>query len=363
MQSGKPLRSISLRDRIRGCLLAGASGDALGAPVEFLALRSIQDRYGIGGLVDYVPAYGRLGAITDDTQMTLFTVDGLIRSHVREVQRGMCSPASVIHDAYRRWLQTQEQRFRRSDDVEDNQSGWLINQPGLWSSRSPGHTCISALRSNPVLAAPANNESKGCGAVMRSAPIGFVARSEDDLDNIYQLAVDAASVTHNHPSGYHAAGALAVLVAMIQLGYRLSLAVQRTIGLLGTCKEANEVVSALEAAERIAQLRDWRERLPRLGEGWVAEEVLAIAVLCALAAPTLEEAIVAAVNHDGDSDSTGAITGNIVGTLYGAPAIPSRWLELLELKDVIETLADDLLHAVRGQREEIRKLESRYPGY
>ena len=56
--------------RTRGCLLGGAAGDALGAPVELLSLAEIRQRYGPQGITACAEAYGRLGAITDDTQMT-----------------------------------------------------------------------------------------------------------------------------------------------------------------------------------------------------------------------------------------------------------------------------------------------------
>ena len=80
-----------------------------------------------------------------------------------------------------------------------------------------------------------------------------------------------------------------------------------------------------------------------LGQGWIAEEALAIAVYCALAADSLEEGVVAAVNITGDSDSTGAMTGNLLGALHGDAAIPERWLAPLELRDVITTIAEDLV--------------------
>lgn len=54
-----------------------------------------------------------------------------------------------------------------------------------------------------------------------------------------------------------------------------------------------------------------------------------------------------AVNHSGDSDSTGSITGNIIGALYGVDIIPKKWILLLELKDLIEEIAGDLFEQVR----------------
>jgi ADP-ribosylglycohydrolase len=90
------------RSRVRGCLLGGAIGDALGAGVEFESLEAIRTAHGTEGVTDYVTAYGRRGAITDDTQMTLFTVEGLIRAQVRR-DTGAWHPPTDVHRAYRRW--------------------------------------------------------------------------------------------------------------------------------------------------------------------------------------------------------------------------------------------------------------------
>lgn len=74
-------------DRIRGCLLAGAAGDALGAAVEFMDWPSIRQKFGERGIRDFAPAFGKLGAVTDDTQMMLFTAEGLLRAWVRQSSR------------------------------------------------------------------------------------------------------------------------------------------------------------------------------------------------------------------------------------------------------------------------------------
>ena len=85
----------------------------------------------------------------------------------------------------------------------------------------------------------------------------------------------------------------------------------------------------------------------KLGEGWVAEESVAIAVYCAAKYETdFESAIVAAANHDGDSDSTAAIAGNIIGAKLGYDKIPDYYKDNIELKDVILELSDDLANAV-----------------
>jgi ADP-ribosylglycohydrolase len=127
---------ITLRDRYRGCLLGGGVGDALGAGIEFLSLAEIRQRYGPAGVTGYVPAYGRAGTITDDTQMTLFTAEGLLRD--RHQPPGSRDPAAALWRAYQRWLSTQ---------YGEPAEGWLSSQESLHHRRAPGTTCLSALPS------------------------------------------------------------------------------------------------------------------------------------------------------------------------------------------------------------------------
>jgi ADP-ribosyl-[dinitrogen reductase] hydrolase len=351
--------SISLGNRVTGCFLGGACGDALGWPVEFLKLSQIIQRHGPEGISHF--GQTRQGQVTDDTQMTLFTVEGLIRAHVRGSLKGICHPPGVVHHAYLRWLETQEPgSYRMALDQEPD--GWLITERRLWAQRAPGNTCLAALRSNRTFGAASENDSKGCGTVMRSAPFGFLAQRREDMTSMFEIAVESAQTTHGHPSGYYAAGALAWIISLIVQGSPLQDAVQQAIRMLHEHDGSQEVRTRLEQALQVAKEPSWRELLPRLGQGWVAEEALAIAVMCALAAETPRDAILAAVNHDGDSDSTGSIAGNILGAIHGPAAFPQDWLGNVEMRDVIEALAEDFT-AVLEDRIDPEKLWDRYPGW
>jgi len=66
-----------------------------------------------------------------------------------------------------------------------------------------------------------------------------------------------------------------------------------------------------------------------------------------------------AVNHSGDSDSTGSIAGQLLGIQLGVEAIPVQWLEALELREVIEQVAEDLVTGVEGMAD----AWERYPGF
>src|SRR6266516_3671417 len=104
-----------------------------------------------------------------------------------------------------------------------------------------------------------------------------------------------------------------------------------------------ETLAAVEMAEALAASgMPSNTAIERLGGGWVAEEALAISIYCALVAADVREGVILAVNHDGDSDSTGAIAGNLLGAMHGVNAIPAEWLESLELRSVITEVAEDL---------------------
>ena len=319
----------TLRDRYRGCLLGGAVGDALGAGIEFESLDEIRGSYGAAGVTGYVPAYGLTGAITDDTQMTLFTAEGLLRD--QQAPAGQRDTSAAIWRAYQRWMLTQSGGVQSGD-------GWLASQEFLQHRRSPGMTCLNALSApQPDPAGLAGNDSKGCGGVMRVAPAGLAGGDP------FRLGCQAAALTHGHPSGYLAAGALALMVADLASGEALAQAVVHAVSELRQADGGEEVAEAVDAAVRAAELGPLGSySLLELGEGWVAEEALAIAVHCALSAGDFRSGVLHAVNHGGDSDSTGAICGNLLGASLGAGAIDAGLLAALEGADVITQVADDL---------------------
>lgn len=357
-----PIGSLSTQARIRGGLIGGAVGDALGAAVEFDSLQEIVGKYGARGIRDFAPAYGMVGAITDDTQMALFTAEGVIRAYVRASSKGICAPESVVHHAYMRWLKTQgEAPERLGFDID--MDGWLIDLRPLWERRAPGATCLAALRDAPQFGSRARNDSKGCGTVMRAAPIGL-ALCPDARPDIFQFSIDVAALTHGHPTAALSAAFLAVLISHLVEGVALPEAIEAGRRHLITAPDNDETLAAIANAEKLAGVvRADSAAIERLGGGWTAEEALAIALYSVLTTSSFEDAVVLAVNHSGDSDSTGAIAGNIAGALYGTDAIPGRWLGSVELLDEITAVADDLLCVRLGTLDaEDQQTWSRYPG-
>lgn len=343
-------------NHFKGCLIGGAIGDALGWPVEFMKLDEIIYRYGAEGIQNLQISSSSKAEITDDTQMTLFTAEGILRSETRLTLKGITHTPTAVYYAYQRWLNTQG--YPKIKEFEWIYDGWLLGVEGIFARRAPGNSCLSALISKKkgTIDEPINN-SKGCGGVMRVAPAGLFYHKED----AFQLAAEFAALTHGHPSGYLSAGALAYLIASIIEGQNIERAVVNTLEKLNEFKDHEECKESLETAIALSKsdLSDF-DAITQLGEGWVGEEALAISVYCALKyRDNFKKALITAVNHNGDSDSTGAITGNILGAYLGLSKIPVKWLEKIELKDEIMEIADDLLI----DYDEDNVNWDRYPGY
>lgn len=317
----------------------------MGAGIEFLRLSEIRERHGADGVAGYVTAYGRTGAITDDTQMALFTAEALLRGHNRFLLRGISSVSSVARYAYLRWLQTQDERGPDPTADGNIDWGWLVDQPALRHRRAPGTTCLAALRQggdgtieNPI------NDSKGCGTIMRTAPLALMP------GDVFQAACEVGALTHGHPSGYLSAGAFTVILATQLEGQPLEVGIGNALKAIDEEPQAREVVAALgRARELAARGEPTASSVEALGGGWVAEEALAIAVYCALSVSkssgedAFRRGLLLGVNHSGDSDSTGALVGNLLGATWGEEALPAMWLQGLEGRELIDRVANDLV--------------------
>jgi ADP-ribosylglycohydrolase len=365
-----PAAATSRADRVLGCVLAGAVGDALGASIEFLPIDMIRRQHGEQGVTGFTPA-GPDGTITDDTQMTLFTLEGLIRAHVRDRVSGAGDPVPVVQHAYQRWLHTQGFDWPQAGgpfaEGRTQPDGWLITERGLFARRAPGNTCVTALRvfaADGTAGSMANplNDSKGCGGVMRAAP---VALWSTDPEVVFALGAATAALTHGHPSGYLSAASLAFLVHGLLGGASLPECIAALTPVLTRWQGHEEQLARLTTAVRLADegLVSAERLADELGGGWVGEEALAIAVYAMLVTDDLPSALRLAVNHSGDSDSTGSVCGNLAGARYGVAAIPADWLERLELRPAITSLTRDALAEFGPNPPGDDAWLQRYPGW
>ena len=185
---------------------------------------------------------------------------------------------------------------------------------------------------------------------MRVAPIALhFAEIGKPIEEADLLAAHACALTHGHPFGCLSGAALVHIIYRIMEGSSVRDAMTDAADALPSvfpdcrhhaCQTSDLIRKAVDLADQ--DLSDL-DAIHQLGEGWVGEEALAIAVYCACKYPDdPDRCLIAAVNHKGDSDSTGAVAGNIVGAAVGYEAIPDKYREHLELSGTILKIADQL---------------------
>lgn len=365
-------RKRRVKDCIRGSLMAGAAGDALGYPVEFMSRNAILARYGDKGITEFKLDSDGKALVGDDTQMTLFTANGMLMGLTRGYMRGIGGdPKNYVEGAYIEWYYTQT--VNKVSERDDFHYTWLCDLPELAHRRAPGITCLNACES--LLAhRDVENNSKGCGGIMRVAPMGLFDASFKVMEgsgfyqkNVYLAEAGAhiARVTHLHPLGYLPAALMTLLLSRIVpltpdevkesiidiVNDGLDVMMNMYGNDYARYKEYLRALTLKAVNLAHSNISDI-QAIMQLGEGWTAEEAWAISLYCVIRhIDNMKEAIIAAVNHDGDSDSTGSITGNIMGAIYGYEAIKRERLfcpygkkfeDTIELHNIILSIADDL---------------------
>lgn len=342
-----------LQNKIRGSITGGAIGDALGYPVEFVySFNDICARYGKEGITEFDMSYPWLESeekkalFSDDTQMTLYTVEGLL-----EAERNGKPIAPTVCNAYLAWYAHQAGR-----KVKISYQSKLSEIEELNQNRAPGNTCLSALAAIHAGKEP-QNASKGCGGIMRVAPVGLYGAAHDwSPADTARLSGELAELTHLHPLSTYSSATLAVIV---QLCASSEDAVDKEM-FKGIVDKSLKIVSDVYGADAAAMdefrkivgnamsleddpQSDWQIIEDRIGEGWVAEETLAIALFSTLRhVDDFTGCLISAVNHGGDSDSTGAVAGNIIGAILGDDAIPGKFKKEIQLRDLLLLASDDL---------------------
>lgn len=341
------------RSRFLGAVLGCAVGEALGAPIAAESWDEIKSRHGEAGLLDYVPAGHPAGRLGSDTQLLLFSLEGTIRANVSRRRDGIEDPLRHIQHAYQRWLHTQHLSWGRAAGEFLQQTpepdGWLVEQRALFQTRNPGRTMMRTLiafaKGQQAMGTPESpvSDSKGSTAVLRAVPAALWTNEPAD---VFRVGMNAAALTHGHPMAYLSAGSLAFLISRLIRGEGLRSAADDVLGVLGEHAGYEEVRKLISAALRLADsgLAAPEDLERSLGNGSAAPEALAIGLYAALVSDgDFDVGVSAAVNHSGNSATTGAVCGSLMGALLGGGKIPERWVADLELAEVVEQLGQDAI--------------------
>jgi ADP-ribosylglycohydrolase len=301
---------------------------------------------GIGGLEPW--RRFAAGSYTDDTQMSIATARGI---QDWRAATGWRASEAGVSPAHRDGALTPDLGALRLA-IWERYLEW--HRSSDWVDRAPGDTCMAALSAGSPGGAHdvSRNGSKGCGGVMRVAPLGLIGLGAA----AFEAGVDAAALTHGAVTSDTSSGFQALLIDRLVGGLGLDDAVSQARTALAAYPGAVRSLAAVDAAvalavsseesyAAIAQIgSSGREAPGERGKGWVADEALGIGLFASLRyRGDVRGAFGAAANISGDSDSTASIAGAILGAWLGLEALPADWVAQLEDREMLLGLADGLL--------------------
>lgn len=322
---------IAMKDRFIGCMEGLAIGDALGFPVEFKSLLEIKRIFGsdgVTGLDSIEKCLGAkfsypIGTYSDDTQMALATAWGLLNAKSMDLEDIM---SSIVQE-YIAWQESPD------------------------NNRAPGTTCMAGienLKRGIHWTESGIPHGKGCGAAMRTAPIGLYCL--EDMEKLTSIAYHAGECTHGNQGAMEAGIAAAIMVNLAANSERYPLQpmemYEQTLGYLTN----KALLQKLRQVKEVLPMPNHEQAIDLLGEGWIGTEAIALAVYCFLKNPAdFRKTVLMGANTNGDSDSIACIAGAISGAYNGAEAIPTEWLDRLENRTMIHQTAIDLYEASSAQ--------------
>jgi ADP-ribosylglycohydrolase len=326
-----------LVDRLHGCIKLGAIGDAFGYVIEFENIYVIFEAH--SGPLQFKSLgkwQDREGSViaSDDTQMTLFTAEGIAIAYEQSDQTENLHTLMIseVRQAYLRWLGTQ---YR---DAVPSADGSLTSFKEMLKQRAPGTTCLSACQDGAGAFTPPGtpvNDSMGCGGVMRVAPVAFLKNLS--FQETYELGCATAALTHGHPMGWMPSGVLAYILKALSQGASLHEAVKAAIEHVKHLEHGEVLVEMIGRALELSGRKVIApQEIEMIGGGWVGHECLAISLAAAMMGAPLETMMTVAANHSGDSDSTAAITGQLIGAQLGISGIRKVWTDFDQVYEKLD---------------------------
>ena len=317
------------KDKAKGIIYGLAIGDALGRPTEFMSLSGIKETYGHTGIT----VLPEPALYTDDTQMSIAVAEALITAGDQDIELIM----SAVREEFIKWCHSPE------------------------NNRAPGNACLTGvanMEKGKRWTESGVEGSKGCGSAMRVAPIGYLYR--DHPEKLKEVAKATGICTHRHLTADAACIGAAYLVKLALDGVSPDQMIPKLLSFTkGISEEFDE---AIQKVEECLNWEDEEKALNYLGEGWIGEEAVALALYCFLRYPdNYEKVVIRGANTDGDSDSIACIGGSISGAYLGVEAIPEDWIRRIEKTNYLEELSCHL-HEKKKVHERKEKWRTKHPG-
>ena len=333
-----------MKEKLLEIIQAGAIGDAFGYQVEFDKIDTIKQKYGIFG-IKYEESNLEKDA-SDDTQMTLFLWDAIIKYIKNNEVYDEKSFTKEVHKSFMEWFSTQTHHPVYSSEFAISNSSILSNEE-LFKRQAPGATCLSALSTNTARSTVKKiNDSKGCGSVMRVAPL-LLLKEHYKLTNeaLFVASMNQAAITHGNDEGMAATSFFTIILEELKNQKSVDEAYHIALNLTYKLKP-NKFSSYIESVYKKAQepnLLKENDLTDQIGEGWIADEAVGVALYCAVKAQSFAHCLELSSNHSGDSDSTASMAAQLYVAKNG-----------LDEKDILfKTDLDNVIISLKNKTDNI----------
>lgn len=338
------MKKIKVED-IYNCILGGVIGDALGYPVRDLEYDIIIKNYGKSGIDKIELDCDNRARITDNTQLTIFTIDALIRTYTKYYLYNKTGMGVInTYTAYLRWQYNQGRKIPNTRDIDFLNDNYLMNYQELKYERC-AENYTKEILCNEIQKdkLEGTNDNKGYLCLTKTAPIGLVFYKDDE--DAFEMAVKIAKITHGHPSAYISCGILSVIIANLLKGENLNDSIQKALNIARNKKDSKEVIQKINFAYRMSKDKyHYAEKLDDFGLCDKADDLLAAAIYICLIFEDkdISDALIFSVNNNCLSNNIASVVGNILGLYKGLDIISTQWSKKIELYDLYKSLSFDL---------------------
>lgn len=307
-----------MENAVKAGIFGVCIGDALGVPVEFKNREDLR-KNPVTGYLEYMSWNQPKGTWSDDSSLTLCIADVLTKGYDLE----KIGQSFVKWNKYGHW--TAHGRLFDIGGTTRHSIARLIKGE---SARFSGNIF---------------EEDNGNGSLMRTLPLAFYLKDEENIEKLYQMVKEVSAITHGHFRSVFACFMYVVFAIELIKGKskKESYAHMQKLAFEYSVNQ-NFNPDEIELFHRVLKndISAYPEEEIKSG-GYVLHSLEA-SFWCFLNSETYAEAVLKAVNLGGDTDTTGAITGGIAGIYYGFENIPEEWISGLVRKEDIEVLCEKL---------------------
>lgn len=293
-------------------------GDALGVPVEFKTRETLKT-FPVENMREFGSWNQPKGTWSDDSSLTLCIAEELTKGYDLE----------KIGQSFVKWVKY---------------GHWTAHGRLFDIGGTTRHSIARLIKGESAkFSGNIFEEDNGNGSLMRTLPLAFYLKDEENIEKLYQTVKEVSSITHGHFRSVFACFIYVIFSIELIKGKNKDEAynyAQKVSSKFAEKKEFNP--KEIQLFERVLKNDISKYSEEEISSSGYVLHSLEASLWCFLNSESYSEAVLKAVNLGEDTDTTGAITGGIAGICYGFESIPKEWVDVLVRKEDIETLCEKL---------------------